>query len=357
MRYKCVVAYAGANYNGWQRQAKNRSIQEEIENVLERITRKEIRIHAAGRTDAKVNAKGQVFHFDTELEMTPYKWKGAMNGFLPKDIHVVSVEEVDHLFHARYCAKTKQYDYRINLGEYDVFEKDIAYQCPYALDVEAMKDASLVFVGRHDFSSFCANTYEETPDQVRTILSIDFKMEKDVLVISFYGKGFMRYMVRMLVAALIEVGRGNATKEDLQKMLDAKSKGINRKNARGEGLTLVSIDYIELIVENKDLIVREPFEEDEMHFGFDPSDLERRVVEGEFPRVYSIMKRNNTVFYGYVVLFKDHIEVLMRDSEDCDLIHSIDEQLMEYCMSKNLGELRIEYKDMNAIDSYSLGAF
>lgn len=359
MRYKCTVSYAGTNYNGWQRQAKRTSIQEEIEKVLKHITRQDIRIHAAGRTDAKVNAIGQVFHFDTELEMTPYKWKGAMNGFLPKDIHIVKVEEVDHLFHARYCAKTKRYDYRINLGEYDVFNKDYCYQCPYKLDVDLMIEASKIFIGRHDFSSFCANTYEEMPDQVRTILSIDFKMEKDVLVISYYGKGFMRYMVRMMTASLIEVGRGMATIESVQQMLDAKSKGINRKNAKPEGLTLVEIEYMELIVETKDIIIREPFEEDVMKFHFDPNDLERRIVQHELPRVYSVMKRNNSVFYGYCVLKiendKPVFEFLLEDLNDIELMKTSNDQLVEYVQKMKLGnDVEIRYIENATISTYKL---
>ena len=127
IRYKCTVAYSGAGYCGWQTQKNGNSVQEYIESALERIFDSPVRILAAGRTDAGVNAWGQVFQFDSEKEIGERKLMGALNGFLPKDIHIRKVEKKDRLFHVRYCVKSKQYDYRINLGEYDVFSRDFSY--------------------------------------------------------------------------------------------------------------------------------------------------------------------------------------------------------------------------------------
>ena len=214
IRYKCTVAYSGAGYCGWQTQKNGNSVQEYIESALERIFDSPVRILAAGRTDAGVNAWGQVFQFDSEKEIGERKLMGALNGFLPKDIHIRKVEKKDRLFHVRYCVKSKQYDYRINLGEYDVFSRDFAYQCPYPVNVEKMEEASRYLVGTHDFTSFNSNTLRETPDQVRTIDSIVFTRENDMLTISYRGRGFLRYMVRMMTGALLEVGRGRMEPED-----------------------------------------------------------------------------------------------------------------------------------------------
>ncbi|MBR2825849.1 MAG: tRNA pseudouridine(38-40) synthase TruA, partial [Solobacterium sp.] len=264
IRYKCTVSYNGRNYSGWQTQKKGNSIQEHIEHALTQLTHKKINITAAGRTDKGVNAQGQVFHFDTELEMTPRKWKGAINNFLPEDIHIIDVEEKDERFHARYSVKTKQYDYKINFGEYDVFSKDYAYQCPYQVDIKLMEKASKLFIGTHDFTSFNSNSLKETPDQVRTIENIIFKKDGDFLTISYIGRGFLRYMVRMLTAQLLDVGSGKQTIEELKEKFESKSKRVSRKNAPSEGLTLVKIDYFEVLALNNTYMIREYLPEDKL---------------------------------------------------------------------------------------------
>lgn len=345
-RYKCVVSYLGRNYNGWQTQKHGASVQEEIERVIHDITRSDIRIVAAGRTDAKVNAKGQVFHFDTELEMTPYKWKGALNGHLPKDIHIVSVEEVDHLFHARFCAKEKRYDYKINLGEYNVFEKDFVYQCPYALDVDLMKQASKYFIGTHDFTSFCSNSKDEMEDQVRTVYDIVFQQDGDVLTISYYGQGFLRYMVRMMSAALIEVGRGMFEVSHVFEMLEAKSKTMTRKNANAEGLTLVEIKYFDLLAETPNILIREPLLHDPLLFDWGLDDLVHRIEHGRKPCVYLYTSRDATRNYGYFVLYEENGVVngeflLFNKDEGMKYFDFIDELKHEICKREKQETIRI----------------
>ena len=263
IRYKCTVSYVGAAYCGWQTQKNGNSVQEYIESALERIFDMPVRIMAAGRTDAGVNAWGQVFQFDAEKEIGERKLMGAINGFLPSDIRIRKVEKKDELFHVRYCVKSKQYDYRINLGEYDVFSRPFAYQCPYPVNIEKMEEASRYFTGTHDFTSFNSNSLKETPDQVRTIDSITFHREGDMLTISYRGRGFLRYMVRMMTAALLEVGRGRMEPEQIKTLLEAKSKTVARRNAHPEGLTLKEITYFEVLALSAKLTVREVLPEDE----------------------------------------------------------------------------------------------
>jgi len=263
IRYKCTVAYDGSAYCGWQTQKNGNSVQEQIEAALQHITGESIRILAAGRTDAGVNAWGQVFQFDMEQDMTERKLMGAINGFLPPDIHIRRVEKKDRLFHARYCVRSKRYDYNINFGEYDVFSRNHAYQCPYRVDIERMKQGARYLVGTHDFTSFNSNSLKETPDQVRTIESIDFTEAGDRLTISYRGRGFLRYMVRMMTAQLLDVGRGKLEPEDIRRILEARSKTIARRNAHPEGLTLMEISYFEVLAETGRLTVREVLPEDE----------------------------------------------------------------------------------------------
>lgn len=242
-RFKAIVSYDGTNYIGWQTQPRGITIQEVIEKVIQEISHVKTNAIASGRTDAKVHAKGQVFHFDSDFWLNAWMWKKALNGHLPPDIRIHSLVEVKPDFHARFHAIGKRYDYVINLGEYNVFERNCVYQCYYKLDIEKMKEASLIFLGKHDFSSFCTNPLETHPDQVRTITRLEFVQEGDLLRIIYEGTGFMRYMVRMISGTLIEVGRGRISKEEVTMMLNAKSKEVCRYNAKPHGLTLVEVFY------------------------------------------------------------------------------------------------------------------
>ena len=264
MRYKCVVSYDGSNYSGFQSQHNAHSIQDEIERVISKILNQPTKIVAAGRTDAKVHAYGQVFHFDSDKEISIYKFKYAINGLLPKDIHIEDMEITDQLFHARFCVKAKQYDYLIKMGNYDVFYRNYALYEKHELDIELMKKASLIFIGTHDFTSFNASPLDEYPDQVRCIYDIRFSMENDILRISFIGEGFLRYMVRMLTGCLLEVGKHHMSISDVKKILDAKDKKIFRHNVIGNGLYLMHIDYFKMFYDGNNFIIREYLEKDDI---------------------------------------------------------------------------------------------
>ncbi len=242
-RYKCIVAYDGSNYIGWQTQPHDITIQESLEKTIKKISGIDANVVGSGRTDAHVHARGQCFHFDTSFDLGSDMWKKALNGHLPKDIRILSCEQVSKEFHARFSAKAKHYDYLINIGEYDVFSKDYAYQCYYKLDVDKMIAVSKLFVGTHDFTAFCANTLIMNPNQVRNIFSIDFNINNDILQISFKGKGFLRYMVRMLVGTMIEVGRGRVTIEEVIKIMEEKDKTSCKFNAKPYGLYLMEVKY------------------------------------------------------------------------------------------------------------------
>ena len=302
IRYKCTVAYEGSGFCGWQTQKTGASVQEAIEEAIHHITNEEIHILASGRTDAGVNALGQVFQFDSEIEMSERKMMGALNSFLPDSIHIMKVEKKDRLFHVRYCVRRKQYDYRINTGPYDVFSRNHAYQCPYPLNVEKMKEAARYLVGTHDFTSFNSNPLKETPDQVRTIDSIEFFEEGQILTISFVGRGFLRYMVRMMTAQLLEAGRGRIEPEEVKRILEAKSKTASRRNAHPEGLTLVKVDYFEIVSLTAHFVVREYLPEDPLPEEFSLKTLEAEVREKALPRCYAFAGRKSGEVLGMYAL-------------------------------------------------------
>ena len=243
MRYKVTLAYDGNAYAGFQSQKNGITIQDEIERVLKRICKKDIRIIMASRTDAGVHAKAQVFHFDIDKDFDTYKLKGSFNGLLPKDIHVLDVKKVKESFHARFSVKEKTYEYLINIGEYDVFLNGYAYQCFFKLDLNLLKECAKLFVGKHDFSSFNTTTYKEKKDQVRTIKEFKVIKKGNLITLRITGDGFLRNMVRIMVGTLIDVARGKKTIKEVKDMLNNPNKSTKRNNISPSGLYLTNIKY------------------------------------------------------------------------------------------------------------------
>ena len=243
MRIKIIVSYDGSKFCGFQRQKNAINIQKSIENALSKIYNTEVFIKGAGRTDAGVHAKGQVFHFDSDKKKDLGKLKYSFNSLLPKDIHVLKVENVSDNFHARFSVKNKTYEYIINTGEYDVFSKSYAYQCFYHLDIELMKKGAALLIGEHDFSSFNTSSEKEYPNQVRTISEFKITTKKDKIIIRVTSTGFLRNMVRIMVGTLIDLGRGQKTLKDIKDMLDHPCKSTRRFNADPHGLYLIKIRY------------------------------------------------------------------------------------------------------------------
>lgn len=241
--FKVTISYNGVNFNGYQKQNNLRSVQGEIEKVLEKIHGYYVKSFGSGRTDKGVHALNQVFNFESDLNMTPEQFKKAFNALLCSDIYVKNVEEVEMDFHARYSAKGKEYIYYLNTGEYNPLTKDYIYQYNKKLDIDKMITASKLFLGKHDFRNFCASEEEKVKDYVRIIESIDIIQNDDLISFTFKGTGFLRYMIRMIVAILIEIGKG---KKDVSFILDRLDKEeLKRSNYKVDacGLYLVNVNY------------------------------------------------------------------------------------------------------------------
>lgn len=244
MRYLMHFSYDGSYFFGYQVQQKKRTVQGEVEKVLAKVNHNQpIQIYASGRTDAKVHALNQTAHFDFEqwdVENLKYK----LNQLLPKDIYVKKIEEVGNDFHARYHSKKKTYVYKINCGEYNPWERNYVYQYNKFLDIEKMKEASVYFLGEHDFTSFtkACHKYENA---VRKLYSISIEEVDSIIEITFCGNGFLQYMVRNMVGILIEVGslkREPKVIEEILKQKDRRSAGCT---AEPVGLYLKEVIYEE----------------------------------------------------------------------------------------------------------------
>ncbi len=241
MRYKAVVMYDGTMFHGFQSQDNLRTVQQEIEEVLKVVTKKETRIFPAGRTDTGVHALGQVFHFDYEIKMEEWQIKNAINSRLPKDIYIKNINIVNDDFHARYHATKKSYQYIINTNEFNPLNKNYCYYYKYKLDINKMIEASKIFIGEHDFKSFTKN--HKIENTVRIIYDINFDIKDNIIKINFIGNGFLHNMVRIIVAMLIEVGNDRLTIDDLLNAMENKDRKYAPKLAPANGLYLMSVEY------------------------------------------------------------------------------------------------------------------
>lgn len=243
MRIKAVISYRGCSYFGFQTQNKveMNSVQDEIEKVLSTIFSCQIDIQASGRTDRGVHALGQVIHFDINQENVDlYKLRYSINCMLPKDIFFKEMKVVDDDFHSRFSAKSKTYSYIINPKERNVILDGLVYNFSRCLDLTKIRECMKVFVGTHSFHNFCTNN---EGDYVRTINSFTLEEKDGYYVFKINGNGFRRYMVRMIIGTLIEVGLNNINVEEVKSILDTKENKRVRYKAPSEGLYLVEVNY------------------------------------------------------------------------------------------------------------------
>lgn len=248
MRYFMTFSYDGSNFSGYQRQPNKRTVQQEIENALEKINNKKTEIHASGRTDAKVHALNQKAHFDIDINITEDKLQKGLNSLLPDDIYIKKIEPVSDEFHARFNAIGKEYIYVINMGEYNPLEKNYVYQYNKKLDVSEMQRALKYLEGSHSFKSFTKTNEEKTAkeDYIRTLSQTSIERDlKDVnkITLVFIGTGFLRYMVRNIVGTLIEIGEGKMKSEDIIEILKQEDRTKAGKTANPEGLYLKNVFY------------------------------------------------------------------------------------------------------------------
>lgn len=246
MRYLMTFSYDGSKYSGYQKQPNCTTVQGEIEKALKKInSNRVVSIHASGRTDAGVHAMNQKAHFDLNKEIDVYKLKDSINGLIPKNIYIKDVQVVNDDFHARFNVKAKEYVYKINMGEYNPIERDYVYQYNKRLDVVDMERAMKYLEGTHDFKSF-TKAEEKYDSTVRTIVQTNMiRNLKNVneVTLSFFGTGFLRYMVRNIVGFLIEIGEGKRKPEDIITVMEAKDRTEAGKTANPEGLYLKDVFY------------------------------------------------------------------------------------------------------------------
>ena len=239
---KITLQYNGENYCGWQRQPNSPGIQGTVENAIYEITKEKVKVTASGRTDAGVHALGQVANFKTETNIPASRIPDALNAKLPKDISVISCEEVDMDFHARYNACGKTYRYLIYNRPYrSPLYKNLAYHVKYDLDWDKIRLEAKYLIGTHDFVGFMSSG-SSVKDTVRTIYDIKIEEHEGITSIEISGNGFLYNMVRIIVGTLVDIGRGRI-KHNMEEIINSKSRSMCGHTAPAHGLFLKKVNY------------------------------------------------------------------------------------------------------------------
>lgn len=243
---KVFIAYNGAAYHGFQRQDNAVSVQEAVEKAIGKLLKTEPPvIYGCSRTDAGVHARRFCFNFRTESKIPCDGFVKGMNTVLPPDIAVISCEDADEDFHARFCTKSKEYVYLINnKPNRDVFLQKLAYHYPYPLDIPKMRSAAALFVGEHDFGAFCrAEGKARVKSTVRTIYEVSVEENGGIVEIRIRGNGFLYNMVRILAGTLIYISEGKRTEGDILSALNTRNRDFGGVTLPPEGLYLNEVYY------------------------------------------------------------------------------------------------------------------
>lgn len=241
--FKVEICYDGSRYHGYQFQINALSIQEVLEKAVCTVLNEQVRISGCSRTDTGVHAEQYFFSVLHNSRISCNGFTKAMNTMLPKDIAVLNCEEVSEDFHARFSSKGKKYIYKIWNGSVrNPFYEKRALMYPYTLDEDKLRECADLFIGRHDFTSFCS-TASAVEDKVRTVYRIDVERNGDMVEVSFIGEGFLHNMVRIMVGTMLFYNEGKFTLNDIKDMLEVPDRTKAGKTASPDGLYLYRVYY------------------------------------------------------------------------------------------------------------------
>ncbi len=251
---RLLIEYDGTNYNGWQTQKNANTIHDMLADRIKRITGEEVKLLSASRTDAGVHALGQAASFKTASHLEPQVLKRALNAVLPEDVRILEAGEADMTFHPRYEALGKSYFYIIdNTDTSSAFLYRYAWRLAYRLDINEMKIAAKMLVGRHDFSAFrgsgcgAKNALREISLlEIKPLKGIDFmtaKLEGRFIKIRIEADAFLRHMVRNIVGTLVEVARGRMNPAEFRNAFQSRDRKRTGPTAPAKGLFLEKVRY------------------------------------------------------------------------------------------------------------------
>ena len=243
-RWRLTIEFDGGPFMGWQRQDHGPSVQQTLEEALERMTGERSAFTAAGRTDAGVHALAMPAHVDVTKALTPHRLREGLNALVrPQPVCVLDVEEVAEDWHARFSCTGRSYIYRIlNRRAPPALDRGRAWHIPVSLDLEAMREGAAMLVGRHDFTTFrSAQCQSDSP--VKTLDRLEVSRVEEEIHVAAAARSFLHHQVRSMVGCLALVGRGQWNPGDIARALEARDRAELGLNAPPHGLYFAGATY------------------------------------------------------------------------------------------------------------------
>ena len=236
-----IIEYNGANFYGWQKQNGKRTVQGELEEKISFLTKENVVVEGSGRTDKGVHALNQVATVEIKIKIPLVNFKTAINKLLSDDLVVKKVSLVDSNFHPRFLAKKKTYEYRVDLSKIkSAINHQLITHYPYEINLERMKFASKLLVGKHNFKAFCSADTSVTNFE-REIYDISIKKVGNILTFKVTGNGFLYNMVRIIVGTLLEIDK--VGESNILKALENGDRSLLGKTMPPNGLYLKKVEY------------------------------------------------------------------------------------------------------------------
>jgi tRNA pseudouridine38-40 synthase len=242
-RLLLTIQYDGSAYHGWQVQTNAITVQEVLQNAIEKVFGSRLDVKGCSRTDSGVHANMYCVSFDTDMSISNNGVVMALNGYLPPDITVKQCREVPLDFHPRYNTVSKEYVYKVHNGNTrDAFLAKYAYYYHRHIDADYLNQEAKSFIGTYDYSGFCS-VKSDVQDTVRTVKSFDVWRDGDMVYFKVEADGFLYNMVRIMVGTLLFVNEGKIKQGELKSVILSKQRNKAGKTAPPQGLYLNSVNY------------------------------------------------------------------------------------------------------------------
>lgn len=248
MRFFIQFSYFGKAYHGWQNQPNAITVQEVLEKAMSKLLNSPVALMGAGRTDTGVHAKMMYAHFDVDSLGDIPEYVFRLNSYLPNDIAVDRIFEVEDDAHARFHATSRTYEYHISKSK-DPFSTDLTYFVKKDLDIQLMNDAAELLLGKKDFECF-SKSNTDVFTNICDLREAQWKLENNTLVFTITADRFLRNMVRAIVGTLINVGLGKYSPDYVNTILKSKDRTMAGVSVPAKGLYLTSIVYPNTILKN-----------------------------------------------------------------------------------------------------------
>lgn len=241
-RYKLTFEYDGTDFNGWQKQPEGRTVQGVIEQALSTFYQQKVRLVGQGRTDAGVHARAQVAHSDLPSSYSISRLHRALSGLLPKDVALIEAQRVDEDFHARFHAKSREYQYLV-LEKPSPLMRNFSWVACKPISVDLLRECAELIIGEHDFINFCIPPDEKDMTTICSINKSRWEKSDHKLIYEIEGNRFLRHLVRRLVGTMIRVSDGTLSMERFHELLSGEETDRKGHAAPAKGLTLTKVNY------------------------------------------------------------------------------------------------------------------